>query len=86
MTDTSTSTDLVRVLPPRSAETEAWSVVKRLKPLGATFFSVTCGAGGSTKGPTLATLRHLAEESGLPAAGHLVREPPRDVNETIDDY
>ncbi len=76
--------------PPRTPEAEErlWSVVERLKPLGATFFSVTCGAGGSTREPTLATLRHLAEESGLPAAGHLtcVSAPRDEVDDTIRDY
>ncbi len=76
--------------PPRSPEAEErlWSVVQRLRPLGATFFSVTCGAGGSTREPTLATLRHLAEESGLPAAGHLtcVSATRAEVDETIQDY
>jgi methylenetetrahydrofolate reductase (NADH) len=89
MTDTTTSISF-EFFPPRSLEAEErlWSVVKRLKPLGATFFSVTCGAGGSTKDPTLATLRHLAEESGLPAAGHLtcVSAPRDEVDETIHDY
>jgi methylenetetrahydrofolate reductase (NADPH) len=76
--------------PPRTPEAEErlWSVVERLKPLGATFFSVTCGAGGSTREPTLATLRHLAETSGLPAAGHLtcVSAAQDEVDETIRDY
>jgi methylenetetrahydrofolate reductase (NADPH) len=85
------STDIsFEFFPPRTPEASdrLWSVVERLKPLGPTFVSVTCGAGGSTREPTLETLRHIVEDSGLPAAGHLtcVSAPRDEVDDTIRDY
>lgn len=58
--------------PPKSAEAEGqlWETAAALSAYAPGFMSVTYGAGGSTKEPTLATVRHLLK-MGLPAASHL---------------
>ena len=58
--------------PPKSAEAEGqlWETAAELSAYRPGFMSVTYGAGGSTKAPTLATVRHLLD-MGLPAASHL---------------
>lgn len=58
--------------PPKSAEAEGqlWETAAQLSAYEPGFMSVTYGAGGSTKAPTLSTVRHLLK-MGLPAASHL---------------
>jgi methylenetetrahydrofolate reductase (NADPH) len=58
--------------PPKSAEAEGqlWETAAELSAYQPGFMSVTYGAGGSTKVPTLSTVRQLLE-MGLPAASHL---------------
>jgi methylenetetrahydrofolate reductase (NADPH) len=58
--------------PPKTAEAEGQlsEAVAALSAYEPDFVSVTYGAGGSTKAPTLSTVRHLLE-MGLPAASHL---------------
>lgn len=58
--------------PPKSAEAEGqlWETAAELSAYQPGFMSVTYGAGGSTKAPTLATVRRLLQ-MGLPAASHL---------------
>lgn len=58
--------------PPKSAEAEGqlWETAAALSAYRPGFMSVTYGAGGTTKAPTLATVRHLLG-MGLPAASHL---------------
>ncbi|MGQ3209814.1 methylenetetrahydrofolate reductase [NAD(P)H] [Shinella sp.] len=58
--------------PPKSAEAEGqlWETAAALSAYAPGFMSVTYGAGGSTKAPTLATVRQLLD-MGLPAASHL---------------
>jgi methylenetetrahydrofolate reductase (NADPH) len=59
--------------PPKPGEAEAafWSTVQKLQQINPDFVSVTYGAGGTTQDRTLATLRKIASETGLKAAGHL---------------
>ncbi|MCP4315988.1 MAG: methylenetetrahydrofolate reductase [NAD(P)H] [Hyphomicrobiales bacterium] len=59
--------------PPRSGDMESqlWESVMRLAPFSPDFVSVTYGAGGSTRKPTLATIRRLLEETELSPAAHL---------------
>ncbi len=59
--------------PPRSGDMESqlWESVMRLAPFSPDFVSVTYGAGGSTRKPTLATIRRLLEETDLKPAAHL---------------
>ena len=59
--------------PPRTdaAEQTLWETVKRLTPLHPSFFSVTYGAGGSTRQRTHDTVARLKSETGIDAAAHL---------------
>jgi methylenetetrahydrofolate reductase (NADPH) len=59
--------------PPRTAEAELalWTAVEELRALDPAFVSVTWGAGGSTRGPTLETVRRMHELHGLEAMPHL---------------
>jgi methylenetetrahydrofolate reductase (NADPH) len=60
-------------MPPRTVEAELalWRAVEELRALEPAFVSVTYGAGGSTRGLTLAIVRRLARESRLEAIPHL---------------
>ncbi len=59
--------------PPRTeaAERTLWETIERLTPLRPTFFSVTYGAGGSTRQRTHETVARLKKETGIDAAAHL---------------
>jgi methylenetetrahydrofolate reductase (NADPH) len=59
--------------PPRTPEAELalWQAVEELRVLDPAFVSVTWGAGGSTRGPTLETVRRMHELHGLEAMPHL---------------
>jgi methylenetetrahydrofolate reductase (NADPH) len=59
--------------PPKSDDADGtfWTAVKKLEQIKPDFVSVTYGAGGTTQDRTLATLKRIASETGLPAAGHL---------------
>jgi methylenetetrahydrofolate reductase (NADPH) len=59
--------------PPKTeaAERTLWETVERLAPLAPTFFSVTYGAGGSTRQRTHETVVRLKKETGVEAAAHL---------------
>ena len=61
------------VFPPRTPEGEErlWQTLDRIAPLGPSFVSVTCGAGGSATDATFGVLEAIAERGTLPAAGHL---------------
>ncbi|MFA9201439.1 MAG: methylenetetrahydrofolate reductase [NAD(P)H] [Cypionkella sp.] len=59
--------------PPKTdkmAET-LWSSVETLAPLRPDFFSVTYGAGGSTRERTHAAVERIVRETRIPAAAHL---------------
>ena len=59
--------------PPKTEKMQEalWECVKRLAPLAPKFFSVTYGAGGTTRERTHDTVVRLERETGLPAAAHL---------------
>lgn len=59
--------------PPKTeaAERTLWETVERLAPLKPTFFSVTYGAGGSTRQRTHETVVRLKKETGIDPAAHL---------------
>ena len=59
--------------PPRTGDMESqlWESIMRLAPFGPDFVSVTYGAGGSTRQPTLATIKRILEETDLSPAAHL---------------
>jgi methylenetetrahydrofolate reductase (NADPH) len=59
--------------PPKTEamERSLWEAVGRLAPLRPTFFSVTYGAGGSTRQRTHDTVVRLKKETGIDPAAHL---------------
>ncbi|MCV3736795.1 methylenetetrahydrofolate reductase [NAD(P)H] [Rhizobium sp. TRM96647] len=59
--------------PPRSdeAEKQLGETIAELAAYAPEFVSVTYGAGGSTRGPTLSTVSRILRETALPAAAHL---------------
>ncbi|SIR05924.1 5,10-methylenetetrahydrofolate reductase (NAD(P)) [Rhizobium sp. RU33A] len=59
--------------PPKSPDMEdqLWQTVKALQPYQPDFVSVTYGAGGTTREPTLATVKRLIDETPLATASHL---------------
>lgn len=61
------------VFPPRSidASFKLWETAHALAPLEPRFFSVTYGAGGSTRDLTHDAAYTLHKSSGLPVAAHL---------------
>ena len=61
------------VFPPRTVDAafNLWDTAQALAPLAPRFFSVTYGAGGSTRDITHDAAHVLRRTSGLPVAGHL---------------
>lgn len=59
--------------PPKTekAEAQLWSVMQKLAPLQPAFFSVTYGAGGSTRTRTENVVLRIHEEMPVPPAAHL---------------
>lgn len=76
--------------PPKSTDLEPvlWNTIQRLAPLDPDFVTVTYGAGGSTREPTLVTLERLVRDTQLPAAGHLtcVGATQDEVNAVVRAY
>jgi len=61
------------VFPPKSVDASfrLWDTAQALAPLAPRFFSVTYGAGGSTRDLTNDSAHVLRRTSGLPVAAHL---------------
>lgn len=61
------------VFPPRTVDAafKLWDTAQTLAPLAPRFFSVTYGAGGSTRDLTQDSAHVLRRTSGLPVAAHL---------------
>lgn len=61
------------VFPPRTVDAafKLWDTAQALAPLGPRFFSVTYGAGGTTRDLTHDAAHVLRRTSGLPVAAHL---------------
>ena len=59
--------------PPKSPDMEdqLWSTVEALAPWQPDFVSVTYGAGGTTREPTLSTVKRLISDTPMPTASHL---------------
>ncbi len=59
--------------PPKSdeMETQLWEAVDDLSVWQPDFVSMTYGAGGSTKEPTLSAVRRMIHDAGLDTAAHL---------------
>lgn len=76
--------------PPRDdAGVDAlFETVASLKPLGPAFVSVTYGAGGSTRGKTVAITRRIKREAGIEAMAHLtcVGHSQDEIGQLLDEY
>lgn len=76
--------------PPKTpAMQEAlWQAVETLVPLDPRFFSVTYGAGGTTRERTHATVARIASETQVPAAAHLtcVNATADELDRIADEY
>ncbi|MBB4006182.1 methylenetetrahydrofolate reductase [NAD(P)H] [Allorhizobium taibaishanense] len=76
--------------PPKSEEMEhqLWATVDDLAGWDPEFVSVTYGAGGTTKAPTLAAVRRLIGETGLATASHLtcVGATREEVAQVVEDF
>ena len=76
--------------PPKTeaAERTLWETIERLRPLQPTFFSVTYGAGGSTRQRTHETVARLKKETGIDAAAHLtcVAATQGEIDEVAREY
>lgn len=76
--------------PPKTeqAEQTLWQTINRLTPLQPTFFSVTYGAGGSTRQRTHETVVRLKKETGIEPAAHLtcVAATQAEINEVAQAY
>lgn len=76
--------------PPKSTEmeTQLWAAVTTLSQFGPDFVSVTYGAGGTTREPSLAAVRHLIAETPLKTAAHLtcVGATCEEVAEVVSEY
>ena len=78
------------VFPPRSVDAAftLWDTAQALAPLAPRFFSVTYGAGGSTRDLTHDAAHVLHRTSGLPVAAHLtcVGASKAETLETADKF
>ncbi|MCM2471971.1 methylenetetrahydrofolate reductase [NAD(P)H] [Rhizobium sp. CG5] len=76
--------------PPKSEDMEGqlWATVGDLAGWQPDFVSVTYGAGGSTRAPTLSTVRRLIAETTLPTAAHLtcVNATKEDVAHVVEEF
>ncbi|TNM62278.1 methylenetetrahydrofolate reductase [NAD(P)H] [Aliirhizobium smilacinae] len=76
--------------PPKSEEMEAqlFETVERLALWQPEFVTVTYGAGGSTKEPTLAAVTTIIKDTNLPTAAHLtcVDASKDDVHAIVEEY
>lgn len=76
--------------PPRTeeAEQQLWNTVADLSEWEPEFVSVTYGAGGTTKAPTLAAVRKMIHETPFTTASHLtcVGATHEDTHRVIDEF
>jgi methylenetetrahydrofolate reductase (NADPH) len=76
--------------PPKSGEMEAqlWETVEELSLWQPGFVTVTYGAGGSTREPTLSAVRQMIDGAGLSTAAHLtcVDASKDEVRAVVDEY
>ncbi|KQW28872.1 5,10-methylenetetrahydrofolate reductase [Rhizobium sp. Root274] len=76
--------------PPKSPDMadQLWQTVKALEPFQPDFVSVTYGAGGTTREPTLETVGRLIKDTSLATAAHLtcVAASRDEVRQVVDEF
>ena len=76
--------------PPKTGDMESqlWESISRLATYRPDFVSVTYGAGGTTRQPTLNTVRRILEETELSPAAHLtcVGASREEVDEVVREF
>ncbi|QLF70869.1 methylenetetrahydrofolate reductase [NAD(P)H] [Peteryoungia desertarenae] len=76
--------------PPKSPDMEGqlWQTVEELSLWQPDFVSVTYGAGGTTREPTLAVVRRMIAETPMPTAAHLtcVGATRDEVLQVVDEF
>ena len=90
MTNASQSSYSIEFFPPKGPKGEARldDARARLAELGPAFFSVTFGAGGTTRSGTLETVAATMKATGIAAAPHLscIEGTKESINELLDSY
>ncbi len=80
----------VEFFPPKGPKGEARldKTCQQLGALNPDFFSVTFGAGGTTRSGTLATVKRCMNLTGIPAAPHLscIEGTKESIAEMLDNY
>ena len=78
------------IFPPKpdSPLESIFQCIEELQQIKPDFISVTYGAGGSTQGRTLEVARHIQDDHGIPALGHLtcVGATPAQSQAVLDDF
>lgn len=76
--------------PPKSEEMEGqlWNTVRDLQDWNPEFVSVTYGAGGTTKAPTLSTVTRFLTDTPLATASHLtcVSATKEETHQVVDSF
>ncbi|KQO80330.1 methylenetetrahydrofolate reductase [NAD(P)H] [Rhizobium sp. Leaf262] len=76
--------------PPKNADMDVqlWETVEELSRWNPDFVSVTYGAGGSTKAPTLQAVQRMISVADLPTASHLtcVDASKQDVHDVVQEF
>jgi methylenetetrahydrofolate reductase (NADPH) len=76
--------------PPKSPDMEdqLWQTVGALQPYQPDFVSVTYGAGGTTREPTLSTVKRLIADTPLATASHLtcVGATREEVRSVVEEF
>jgi methylenetetrahydrofolate reductase (NADPH) len=76
--------------PPKNVEMEGqlWETVADLRDWDPEFVSVTYGAGGTTKAPTLDAVRKMIGDYALPTAAHLtcVDASKEEVHQVVEEF
>lgn len=76
--------------PPKSEEMEGqlWNTVRDLQDWNPEFVSVTYGAGGTTKAPTLSTVTRFLADTPLATASHLtcVSATKEETHQVVDSF
>lgn len=80
----------IELFPPKGPKGQARQdkAIARLAALNPAFFSVTFGAGGTTRSGTLETVKRCMRDTGLPAAPHLscIEGTRESIGELLDSY